>query len=142
MRMVKLTPAVCVAMGPPAAASTRNLARGALVIVNALLCADVRLGPDAVRFFEPTSWMLRLLKVATPLVLVGWLVVPLSVPVPVVSVIVMETPAVAELLPKVSWSCTVMAGVIADPAAVSVGCCTKTIFVGVAALIVNELLVT
>src|SRR5262249_41917067 len=71
------------------------------VIVNELLTADLLL-LDAVSVFEPVRLMLRLLKVATPLLSVVCVAVPLSTPVPgaPVSAIAMETPGT--LLPKES----------------------------------------
>src|SRR5689334_17058855 len=93
----------------------------------------------AVRFFDPARLMLRLLKVAMPLPLVVWLVVPLSTPVPVDSVIAIETPET--VLVNASTARTVMAGEIATPAVASLGCWTKLRLATPAAAIVNELLV-
>src|ERR1700687_6219834 len=97
----------------------------AAVIVNALLTADVLPGFAAVSLLDPTRSIERSLNVARPEELVTWLRVPLSVPVPEDSEIVIVAPPSATGLPPLSWSCTVTAGVIGCPAVVLVGCWTK-----------------
>ena len=92
------------------------------LIVKALLTADVSPLLEAVMFFVPLELMLRSLNVARPVASVVLVVVPLKVPVPVVRVIVTDTPEVETLLPNASFSCTVTAGVIVCPAVVVEGC--------------------
>ena len=76
----------------------------AALIVNALLTAEVSPTLDAVRFFEPERLMLRSLKVARPFGSVNCVVVPLSVPVPVVKTMLIDTPALETLLLNKSCS--------------------------------------
>ena len=94
-------------------------------MVNGLLIAEVKLPLAAVRFLEPTRSTLRSPKVARPVPSVVWLMVPLKAPVPLLRVIVTETPALGALFPKASFSCAVTAGAIAAPAVALVGCCAK-----------------
>ena len=63
---------------------------------------------------------------------------PLREPLPELRLIVTLKPPTP--LPKLSWARTVTAGLIAAPAAVSVGCCTNVSVVAAAALTVNTLL--
>src|SRR2546422_912886 len=115
-----------------------SVSTAAAVMVNALLTTET--APlVAVRVFEPTRLMLRLLNVAIPLVFVDWMVVPLSVPVPVVNVIV--TDALGTLLPNASFACTVTAGEMLTPATVVVGCCTNVSVFSAAGVMSNALLV-
>ena len=86
----------------------------------------------AVSFLVPARLMLRSLKEATPLVSVVLVVVPLKTPVPVLRLMLMETPGA--LLPKLSCASAVTAGLIATPAPVSLGCCTKARLAAAAAL--------
>jgi hypothetical protein len=98
-------------------------------MVNALLTADVNPVLDAVRFFEPSRLMLKLLNVARPLAFVVVVVVPLSTPVPEDNAIAIETPAVDTLLLLAFCSCTVTGGLIVSPGAALDGCWAKTTFV-------------
>ena len=70
--------------------------------MNASLTPDVNPLLDAVRFFDPTSSMLKSPNVASPDPLVVCVVVPLSVPFPDDNVIVIVTPDVGTSLPKLS----------------------------------------
>src|SRR5439155_943130 len=106
----------------------------------AVLVTD-RLPLVAFSDFEPTRLMLRLPKVARPPASVGWVVVPLSVPVlPPVNVIV--TDALGTLLPNTSFGCTTTAGEMLPPATVFVGCCAKVNVSTAAAVMLNALLTT
>src|SRR5436190_1093920 len=95
------------------------------LMLKAELTAEVRPELDAVRFLEPARLMLRLLNVARPVPSVFTLVVPLSVPVPVLRDMLMPTPEVATLLLLASCNCAVTDGVMPAPEAALEGCCTK-----------------
>src|SRR5256884_199125 len=86
--------------------------------------------------------MLRFAKVATPLT-AATVVAPERVPlaglVPIATVTLVV--AVVTLLPWASWTATCMAGVIAAPAAVLLGCTVKTSFAAAPAPMLNALLV-
>src|SRR5437867_2998563 len=106
-------------------------------MVKAELTAEVRPVLAAVRFLEPVRLMFRVLKVARPVPSVFTLVVPLSVPVPVVRDMVIATPEVATLLLLASCNWTVTDGLMLAPEAVLDGCCTKTTLVAVPAAMVK-----
>src|SRR5437867_3962592 len=76
-----------------------------------------------VRFLTPARLMLRPLNVATPLTSVARVVVPLRLPLPLLRLMLAATPAT--LLPKLSCARTVTAGLMAAPAMVLLGNCTK-----------------
>jgi len=100
--------------------ATRFAAAG--LIVNALLMALVSNPLDAVRFFDPERLMLRSLNVDTPEAFEFCVNVPLSVPVPVLSVIVTGIPAVVIAFENASRITVVTAGATATPAVATVGC--------------------
>ena len=76
----------------------------------------------AVNVFDPTRFTLSPLKVAVPPASVVCELVPLRVPDPFK---LTDTDAPGTLLPKLSATWTVTAGVIAAPAVVSDGCWVK-----------------
>ena len=104
------TPAVALADG---SVFTTSLVAAAGLIVNVPLVA--------VSCLLPLRLMLKLANVATPPAFAVCVVVPESVPVPVVSVIVTEL--LGTTRPRRSRFVTVMAGEITTPAMVVVGCC-------------------
>src|SRR6266700_2036194 len=77
----------------------------------------------AVRFLTPARMMLRSLNVARPVASVARVVVPLRLPLPLLRLILAATPET--LLPKLSCVRTVTAGLMAAPAMVLLGNCTK-----------------
>src|SRR5438445_457818 len=86
--------------------------------------------------------MLTFANVATPLT-AATVVVPARAPlaglVPIASVMLMV--AVVTVFPWASWTATCVAGVIAAPAAVLLGCTVKTSFAAAPAPMLNALLV-
>src|ERR1700690_4106101 len=100
-----------------------------------LLIAGVSPALDAVSCFVPTRLMLKSLNVATPEALVSCAVVPPSVPVPVESVIVIDTQGDGTLFFSASRSLTVIAGVMIVPAVSLVGCWMNTNWLAAAGLI-------
>jgi len=104
------------------------------LISKALLTADVRPLCEAVMFFVPLAVILRSSNVARPEASVVRGVVPLREPVPVETVISTERPEVSTSLLYASWTWTVIAGEMANPAVVVDGCCIKTSFVAAPAL--------
>src|SRR6266516_4247626 len=111
-------------------------------IVKALLWAELKPALEAVTCFEPLKSMLKSAKVAKPPASVALVVVPLSVPEPVVKAIVMVIPALATLFPKASFNRAVTAGAMATPAVASVGCWAKATWLAAAGAMVNGLLAT
>src|SRR5207247_7984034 len=116
------------AMAAPAVASVgcwtkANWLAAAGEMLNEPLMAGVNAPLAALRVFPPLRLMLKLLKVAIPEPSELSTVVPLSVPVPLLMVIVTDTPGT--LLLKLSVTCTVTAGEIAAPAVALPGCCGK-----------------
>ena len=101
-----------------------SCAAEAALIVNALLTADVNEALVAVNCFDPTRLMLRSLNVARPLTSVACVVVPLSVPVPLVKATETSTPELRTSLSYTSLNCTVTDGEMVAPADALVGCCT------------------
>jgi hypothetical protein len=126
---------------PSAAVSTRICVAAPTVILNELLTAGISPELDAVIALVPVRLILRSLNVARPDPFVNCEVVPESAPEPEDSVMITDTPEVVTLLPKLSRSCTVTAGVIGEFAGVAVGCWIRTSCAADAGFIVNEELI-
>ena len=93
-------------------------------IANASLPAGVNAPLDAVSLLPaPATVSTRSSKLASPAASVLRVVVPVSVPVPAVSVASTATPDCATALPYASRSCSLNAGAMAAPATVLAGCC-------------------
>src|SRR5436190_20014343 len=110
----------------------------AALITKELLSPVLKRPALAVNRLVPVTLMLRSLKVDRPLAAVVRMVVPLKLPVPLLRLMVTDSPET--LFPKSSCARTVTGGLIAVPAAVSVGCWTKLMLVAAAALTVKRLL--
>src|ERR1041385_8686278 len=106
-----------------------------------LLVAELKPLLDAVNCLLPLKLTLRLLNVASPLVSVVWLVVPVNVPVPTRTKLT-DTPLLDTLFPNASFNCTVTAGLSVAPAVALLGGWTNANCEAEAALVVNELLAT
>src|SRR6266481_4993266 len=84
--------------------------------------------------------MLKSAKVATPLALVSWGVVPDSVPVAGLVPIAMATDAPGTRFAKASFTVTATAGVMCNPVVVVVGWTVNAAVAGAAAVMSNAVL--
>ena len=98
---------------------------GCALTVKRLLIALVSPPVVAVIRFDPCVVILKSLNVATPLTSVTCVSVPLTVPVPVVSVMLTAIPLVGTVFPKLSLRRTVTGGAMVWSATVADGCCTN-----------------
>src|SRR5215472_14920456 len=105
---------------------TVMLAAAPAVIWNGLLSTGACCEEIARRRLMPISAIFKSLNVAMPVLSVNCTSVPSSVPVPAESDSTMDTPATFTGFPDPSRTCTVTGGVMTCPAAVLLGCCTKT----------------
>src|ERR1051326_745655 len=115
-----------------------NCAAAAGLILKLLLTAELAPAAEAVNALLPLTVRLKSLNAANPFVSVVRLVVPLSVPLPLLKLKLTDTPDT--LFPNPSVARTVTAGLMVVPATVSVGCCTNASVLAAAALMLNVLL--
>ena len=115
-----------------------SFAAAAGLMLKLLLITEPPPAADAVSALLPLALMLTSLKITRPFASATRLVVPFSVPLPVLRVRPMDAPDT--MFPDASAARTIIAGLIIAPATMSVGGCTKVREVATPALMLKLLL--